>query len=157
MRALRPRKTGPRQDGGGSPKTWLRKIQGLTEVLERDAGRFVSNGELLEAAHPDAACERRRRRRAQQMAERYDQASAIDERGDRSYPQFMACVARICAAVRTGNECDVGAVEWRSSLIDDASGGRRLLAAHPVGRCADGRRHLSVSDPLSAQPEPRGL
>jgi tetratricopeptide (TPR) repeat protein len=117
MRALPPEKRDLAKTAE-EIRTWLRKIEGLTELLGETRERLSLQGSCrkrLAQAQPasadaDAALSK--------MAERYDRASAIDERGDRSYPQFMACVARICAAVRTGNECDVGVVEQLKKLID---------------------------------------
>src|SRR6476646_7962171 len=60
-----PRKTGPRQDGGGDPNV-AAEDRGVDGGAWRDAGALVSTGELQEATRPGAACERRRRRRAQQ-------------------------------------------------------------------------------------------
>jgi hypothetical protein len=88
----------------------------LTEVLGETRERLSLQGSCwkrLAQAQPASADAE-----LGKMAERYDRASAVDERGDRSYPQFMAYVARICAAVRTGNECDAGVVEQLKKLID---------------------------------------
>jgi hypothetical protein len=99
-------------------RTWLRKIEGLTELLGETRERLSLQGScwkrLAQAQPEDSDADAALR----EMAERYDRASAIDEPGDRSYPQLMACVARICAAVRTGNECDTGAIKRLKELID---------------------------------------
>ena len=117
MRALPPGKRDPAKTAK-EIQTWLRKIERLTELLGKTRERLSLQGSCwkrLAQAQPgssdvDAALS--------EMAERYDQASLIDEPGDRSYPQLMFCVARICAAVRTGNECDIRAIERLKELID---------------------------------------
>lgn len=101
-------------------RTWLRKIEGLTEVVGETRERLSLQGSCWKrlaqvepaGAEADAALAK--------MAERYDRAAAIDETGDKSYPRFMACVARISAAVRTGNECDATAVQQLKALISAA-------------------------------------
>jgi len=99
-------------------RTWLRKIEGLTDVLGETRERLSLQGSCwkrLAQAQPansdaDAALIK--------MAEHYDRSSAIDEPGNKSYPEFMACVARICQAVRAGKECDAVVVKQLKNLID---------------------------------------
>jgi hypothetical protein len=118
MRALPAEKRDPAKTVD-EIRTWLRKIEGLTGLLGETRERLSLQGSCwkrLAQAQPgsdaDAALI--------QMAERYDRASTIDEPGNKVYPRFVACTARICQAVRAGKECDASVVEQLHGLIDAA-------------------------------------
>ena len=117
MRALPAEKRDPARTGE-EIRTWLRKIEGLTDMLGETRERLSLQGSCwkrLAQVQPaggeaDAAL--------REMAERYDRAAAVNEPGNKAYPEFMASVARICQAVRAGKECDASVSEQLKRLID---------------------------------------
>ena len=101
-------------------KAWLRKIEGLTALLAETRERLSLQGacwkrlaqvEPASGGTPDAL---------KKMAVCYDRAAEIADARDKSYPQLMACVARICQAVQAGADCDAGVEAQLKALIDAA-------------------------------------
>lgn len=117
MRALPPKSRDPAKTAE-EIRTWLRKLEGLTDLLGETRERLSLQGSCwkrlaqvqLAGSDSDAALKK--------MAECYGRAAAIEEAGDKSYPLLMACNARICDAVRTGRDCDDGVVEQLKRLSD---------------------------------------
>jgi hypothetical protein len=117
LRASRPGQRDPAETAE-EVRMWLRKIEGLTELLGETRERLALQGSCwkrlaqVEPAGSDADVA------LAKMVDCYTRGSAVDEPGDRSYPLFMACVAGICAAVRAGNEGKVELVQQLKTLID---------------------------------------
>jgi CHAT domain-containing protein len=101
-------------------RTWLRKIEGLTEVLGETRERLSLQGgcwkRLAQAQPANDDTETWLRT----MAECYDRAAKIPEPRNNSYPRLMACSARICGALRSGEDCDAGVTAQLTALIDSS-------------------------------------
>jgi hypothetical protein len=117
MRAVPPEKRDPAKTAE-EIRTWLRRIEGLTELLGETRERLSLQGgcwkRLAQAQPANDDTETRLRT----MAECYDRAAKIVEPRDNSYPLLMTCSARICAALRSGEDCDAGVVAQLKALID---------------------------------------
>jgi hypothetical protein len=101
-------------------RTWLRKIEGLTALLAETMERLSLQGGCwkrlaqVEPANDDTP------EALKKMAACYDRAAGVADARDKPYPQLMACVARICQAVRAGADCDVGVEAQLKALIGAA-------------------------------------
>jgi CHAT domain-containing protein/cytosol aminopeptidase family protein len=117
MRALPPEKRDPARTGE-EIRTWLRRIEELADLLGETRERLSLQGgcwkRLAQVQHASSEADAALR----EMAERYDRAAAVNEPGNKAYPEFMASVARICQAVRAGKECDASVSEQLKRLID---------------------------------------
>jgi hypothetical protein len=103
---------------GKEIQTWLRKIEALTDLLGETRERLSLQGSCWKRLAQVEPANSDRDAALTKMAASYDRASAIDEPGNRSWPKLMACIARICQAVRTGKEYDAVVVKQLKDLID---------------------------------------
>jgi hypothetical protein len=119
MRPLPPETRDPAKTAE-EVRTWLRKIEGLTELLGETRERLALQGgcwkRIAQVQPPsgDAA------NALERMAACYDRAAHLAAERDKPYPLLMACSARICDAVRAGKDCDGGVAEQLKTLIDAA-------------------------------------
>ncbi len=98
-------------------RTWLRKIEGLTALLGETRERLSLQGSCWKRLAQVRPAVGEAEAALKTMAECYDRAAAIDERGNKSYPLLMACSARICDAVRAGKDCDASVEAQLKTLI----------------------------------------
>jgi hypothetical protein len=108
MRALPPEQRDPAKTAD-EIRTWLRKIEELTALLGETLERLSLQGGCWKRLAQVQPASGEAETALKTMAECYGRAAALAEARGKPYPLLMACSARICAAVRAGENCDVAA------------------------------------------------
>ena len=116
MRALPPEQRDPAKTAD-EIRTWLRKIEELTALLGETRERLSLQGGCWKRLAQVQPASGEAETALKTMAECYDRAAAIAEARGKPYPLLMASSARICAAVRAGENGDDGVAAQLKALI----------------------------------------